>query len=72
MWVRSLGREDPLEESIAIQYSCLVNPYGQRCLAGYSPWSRKESNMTEQLSTAHTVGAQMSLLLAYYPSYWIK
>ena len=22
-------------------YSCLENPYGQRSLAGYSPWGRK-------------------------------
>ena len=34
------------------QYSCLENPHGQRSLAGYSPWGRKESDMTEQLSTA--------------------
>ena len=35
-----------------LQYSCLENPHGQRRLAGYSPWGRKESDMTEQLSTA--------------------
>ena len=29
------------------QYSCLENPQGVRCLAGYSPWGRKESNTTE-------------------------
>ena len=29
--------------------------HGQRSLAGYSPWGRKESDMTERLST-HTVG----------------
>ena len=34
-------------------HSCLVNPHGQRSLAGYSPWGHKESDMTEQLST-HT------------------
>ena len=33
------------------QYSSLENPR-QRILAGCSPWGRKESNMTEQLSTA--------------------
>ena len=26
--------------------------YGQRSLAGYSPWGRGESDMTERLSTA--------------------
>ena len=34
------------------QYSCLENPQGQS-LVGYSLWSCKESDMTEQLSTAH-------------------
>jgi len=27
--------------------------HGQRSLAGYSPWGRKELDMTEQISTAH-------------------
>ena len=35
-----------------LQYSCLENPHGQKILAGYSPWGCKESDMTEQLSTA--------------------
>ena len=35
-----------------IQYSCLENPHRQRSLVGYSPWGCKESDMTEQLSTA--------------------
>ena len=39
------GHSNPL------QYSCLENPHGQWCLAGYSPWGRKESDTTEQLST---------------------
>ena len=29
--------------------------HGQRSLAGYSPWGRKESNMTERLSTAQHI-----------------
>ena len=36
-----------------LQYSCLENPYGQRSLAGYSPWGRKESDTTVQQSQAH-------------------
>ena len=39
------GHSDPL------QYSCLENSHGQRSLAGYSLWSCKESDVTEQLST---------------------
>ena len=34
-----------------LQYSCLENPHGQRSLAGYSPWGRKEPDMTERRST---------------------
>ena len=30
-----------------LQYSCLENPHGQRSLAGYSPWGRKEVDTTE-------------------------
>ena len=37
-----------------LQYSCLGNPHGQRSLAGNSPCGQKESDMTKQLSTAHT------------------
>ena len=32
------------------QYSWLENPQGQRSLVGYSPWGRKESDTTEQLT----------------------
>ena len=34
-------------------FLCLENPHGQRSLAGYSAWGHKESDTTEQLSTAH-------------------
>ena len=45
-WVRSLGREDPLEEGMATHSSIL---------AWRIPWTEEpgeESDMTEQLSTA--------------------
>ena len=42
---RFLGEEN----GNPLQYSCLENPHGQRSLAGYSPWGRKESDLTEQL-----------------------
>ena len=40
------GHDNPL------QYSCLENPisHGQRSLADYSPWGRKELDMIEQLT----------------------
>ena len=28
--------------------------YGQRSLAGYSPWDHKESDMTDRLTHTHT------------------
>ena len=42
---RSLGQEDSLEEGTATHGRTLV--HGQRSLGGYSPWNRKESDMTE-------------------------
>ena len=41
------GKDNPL------QYSCLENPHGQRSLAGYSPWDRKELDTTEATEHAH-------------------
>ena len=40
--------------------------HGQRCLAGYSPWGRKESNTTERTQHAHT---HTSFLDITYMSY---
>ena len=43
--VPSLGREDPLEEEMAIYSSILAWEIPlKRRLAGYSPWSHKESD----------------------------
>ena len=45
-WVRSLGREDPLEKEVAtLQYTCLRKSHRQRSLVGYSPWGWKESDL---------------------------
>ena len=56
--VRSLGWEDPLEETMAIHSSILdlENPHRQRSLAGYNPRGCKESDMTEWLSTVQNIG----------------
>ena len=42
-----LGRCPGEGQGNPLQYSCLVNPHGQRSLAGYNPWGRKESDTTE-------------------------
>ena len=47
--VRSLGREDPLEKEMATPVFLPGKSYGLRILVGYSPWTRKESDTTEQL-----------------------
>ena len=54
-WVRSPSWEDPLEEGMQPTPVFLPeNAYGQRSLAGYSPWGHKESDTTKQLSTAQS------------------
>ena len=50
--VPGLGRSPGEGHGNPVQYSCLENPHGQRNLVGYSPWGHKESDTTEQLSTA--------------------
>ena len=51
--IPGLGRSPRGGHGNPLQYSCLENPHGQRGLEGYSSWGHKESDMTEQLSTAH-------------------
>ena len=47
-WVQSLGGEDPLEKAMVAHCSVLAwrIPWTEEP-GGYSPWGRKESNMTE-------------------------
>ena len=47
-----LGRSPGGGHGNPLKYSCLENPHGQRSLAGYSPWGRKESDTTKRLSIA--------------------
>ena len=50
-----LGRSPGGGQGNPLQYSGLDNPHGQRSLVDYSPLGgHKESDMTEQLSTAQT------------------
>ena len=45
--LQSLGWEDLLQKGIGIHSNTLTGEfYGQRSLAGYSPWGPKESEMT--------------------------
>ena len=59
--VRSLGWEDPLEKGLATLSSILAwKSHGQRSLAGYSPWGRKESSTTERLNTSPHLPSALS------------
>ena len=54
-WVKSLGREDPLEKEMATHPVFLPGEsHGGRSLVGYSPWGCKESDMTERLHFHYT------------------
>ena len=44
------GRFPEGRNSNPLQYSCVENLHGQRSLAGYSPWGRKESDTTKSVS----------------------
>ena len=50
--VQSLDWEDPLKMGMASHSSILLSGefYGQRSLAGYSPWGRKDLDMIERLT----------------------
>ena len=54
--IHGLGRSPGEGNGNPLQYSCLENPresHGQRSLEDSSPWTRKESDMTEQLTLSH-------------------
>ena len=55
MWVQSLGQEEPW--STEWQPALVFLPekfHGQRSLAGYCPWGRKELHMAEHSFTHST------------------
>ena len=60
--VRSLSSEDPLEKGMATHSSILAwrIPWIEEPV-GYSPWGRKESDMTEQLTHMFLIIAKMNL-----------
>ena len=47
--ISGLGRFPGEGNSNPLQYSCLENPMVEELGAGYRPWGRKESGMTERL-----------------------
>ena len=61
--VQFLGWEDLLEKEMAT-HSCILpgKSHGQRSLVDYSPWGRKELDMTERLNF-HFLSLQITQLL---------
>ena len=57
-WVRALGWEDSLEKGKATHSSIIA----WRIPWIYSPWGRKESDMTEQLSLSYIILCALHLL----------
>ena len=56
MWVRSLGGEDSLEGMATLSRILPWKiPWAERNLAGYSPWGRKKSDMTEHSRRHHSM-----------------
>ena len=62
--------EDPLEKQMATHPSILAwrIPWTEESLVGYSPWGRKEVDMTERLSVTHTQRLMMLVIVSHV--YW--
>ena len=68
-WVQSLGWEDPCRRKWQPTPVFLPGEsHGRRNLVGYSPWGRKESDMTEQL---HFTSLHVILKLCLYMPGWL-
>ena len=68
--VQSLGRDDPLGKGVLPTPVFFPGEFcGQRSLAGYSPWSLKESDTTEQL-TPHCFHSSSSFRFFNYLFYF--
>ena len=52
--IPGLGRFPGEGNGNPLQYFCLENPIDRRSLVGYSPWGRRESDVTERLTTEKT------------------
>ena len=67
MRVRPLGWEDPLEEGMQPTPVFLPGEFHEQSgLVGPSPWGRKESDMTKQLTHTHTHTNQKRMEIETY------
>ena len=69
-WVPSLSWEDPLEKEMAIHSNILAweSPWIEEP-GGYSPWSLKESDMTERLTLSLNVSSNLLRIPSFTPPY---
>ena len=63
--IPGLGRSSGGGHGNPLHDSCLENPHGQRSLAGYSPWGRKESDTTEPQHFSVLAGKSSQYLFAF-------
>ena len=63
--VRSLDHEDPLWRREWQPTAVFLSGefHGQRSLVGYSPWGRKESDMTERLTLSRSFPNYLTTLV---------
>jgi len=54
--IPGLGKSPGGRHGNPLKYSCLENPHRQKSLVNYSPWGRKELDMTERLNAVHVNG----------------
>ena len=57
--IAGLGRSSRQGNGYPLQLFLLGESHGERSLAGYSPWGRKELDMTEQLT--HTPDSERGI-----------
>ena len=72
-WVRSLGREDPLEKEMATHSNILAQriPWMEE-LSGLQSMGRKESDTTEQLHFHFQSSIMNVLYLSLEVSFWVS
>ena len=59
--IPGLGRFPGRGHGNPLQYTCLEDLHGQSSLVGYSPWGRKELDITDGLSTAQLVNTSKGM-----------
>ena len=70
--IPGLGRSPGEGNGNPLQYSCLEKSHRQRSLVGYSPWGRKESDMTERLHSLYIFPFLLRLYLLFFSQLFLR